>query len=127
MHDHNSDDVLLDVFRQLGIDLQQPRELIFYFVFKSEEMADHACQLVSAHQFLASKVELEVPWWKRIFVKPDWSVAAKKHLPIDENVIKSITTGFQRIAVQCGGTYDGWEADVSGDQLNANQFENMGY
>lgn len=125
MHTHESDDVLLGMFRQLGLDLAKPREVNFYFVFPDEVHADGAMQILQQKKLNVDKFKIDVPWWKRLFVSPQWSLSVTRQMPLDEAKIKQITTLFQQVAMANGGEYDGWEANVMGDQLDISQLENM--
>jgi hypothetical protein len=125
MHGHDGDDQLLATFRHLGIDLAKPRELNFYFVFPGEANADQACQLLTQKKLEAEKFPIPLPWWKRLFAKPAWTVSVTRTMPLDEGQIKQITTQFQQIATKCGGDYDGWEANVMGEQIDADRLQGL--
>lgn len=120
MHDHDGDVELLVTLKQIGVDFRKSRELNFYFLFHSEEQANNARKLLEQKKLEVDIMKLDVPWWKSLFVKPDWSVSVTQTMALDEGKIKNLTTQFQQIAKQCGGEYDGWEADVSGDNISAN-------
>ena len=125
MHDHAADDELLGVFRKLGVNQTTPRELNFYFVFPAESDADRASSLLSQAKLNADKMPIDLPWWKRLFAKPQWMLAVTQTMPLDEARIKGLTTQFQKIATECNGRYDGWEANVMGDQIDADQLEGL--
>ncbi len=126
MHTHESDDVLLGMFRQLGLDFSKPREINFYFAFATESDAEHASRELAQRKFKSERIKIDPPWWKRLFAKPQWSVSVSQEMSLDESKIKSITTIFQQIATTCNGQYDGWEANVMEDQLDVGQIENLG-
>lgn len=125
MHDHAGDDELLGIFRRLGVDLDKEREVNFFFLFPDEASAERAKKLLADRNYDADLSELVVPFWKRLFAKPKWSVLVQQMIPLDEAKIKGMTTHFQQIAMQCGGNYDGWEASVAGDNINADQLEQL--
>ncbi len=125
MHDHSGDDELLATLRQIGVDLTKPREINFYFIFPGEAEADRARQQLSQKKLESESYKIDVPWWKRLFAKPRWVVSVTQEMPLDEARIKNTTTLFQQIATQCNGQYDGWEANVMGDQIDAGQLEGL--
>jgi hypothetical protein len=125
MHDHLGDDVLLGMLGQLGVDAAKPREINFFFILPTESDADKASELLSQRSLAPEKFKVDVPWWKRLFAKPKWLVSVTRHMPLDEAEIKSMTTEFQQIALSCHGHYDGWEANVMGDQIDADQLEKL--
>jgi hypothetical protein len=125
VHDHTGDDELLHTFRQLGIDLAKPRELNFYFIVPTEADADSARSLLSKKQLTSEKLVLDLPWWKRLFAKPEWMVSVTRTMPLDEAQIKKLTTHFQQIARECHGRYDGWEANVMDDQIDPDKLQNL--
>lgn len=122
MHSHEADDVLLGMFERLGVDFERPRELNFYFSFPTESTADNAMRTLAEKNLSVNKLRVDPPWWKRLFVKPEWTVVVRGEMPLDEPKIKRITTTFQRIASANSGEYDGWEANVMDDQIDAAQF-----
>ncbi|MEZ6094628.1 MAG: ribonuclease E inhibitor RraB [Pirellulaceae bacterium] len=124
MHTHNEDDALLGVFKQLGLDFKKPREINFNFFFPTETAADMAVRLLAEKKVDSDKMKIDPPWWKRFFAKPTWAVIATRKMSLDEGKIKQITTAFQRIASSCGGDYDGWEANVMGDQIDESKLSN---
>jgi hypothetical protein len=125
MHDHHGDDELLGTLKQLGVDLAKPREINFYFIFPSEADASAACSRLVQQKLEAEKFQATVPWWKRLFAKPDWLVAATGHMPLNETEIKKLTTLFQQLAAQCHGRYDGWEANVMGDDIDVDRLNQL--
>jgi hypothetical protein len=125
MHNHDGDDELLGVFKQLGVNLTKPREVNFYFVFPTEPQADSAQALLAQSKLQSEKIPLDVPWWKRLFTKPEWMVSVTQTMPLDETKIKGATSLFQKIATKCNGRYDGWEANVMDDNINADQLEGL--
>lgn len=125
MHDHNGDDELLATFRHLGVDLAKPREVNFYFILPAEADADNARKLLAQSKFESEKHQMDLPWWKRLFAKPQWVVSLTQQMPLNEAKIKNLTTQFQKIGTTCNGRYDGWEANVMDDHINAEQLEGL--
>jgi hypothetical protein len=125
MHDHQGDDEILGMLKQLGVDFAKARELNFYFMFPSEADADNAAKLLAEKKLTSEKFKIDVAWWKRLFAKPRWAVSVTHNMPLDETKIKKTTTLFQQIAAKCNGQYDGWEANVMDDQINADQLERL--
>lgn len=123
MHDHAADDALLQVFKQLGVNLQEPREVIFFLIFANERDADGGVSALAQKKLVGDKYRIDAPWWKRLFAKPRWGVAVTRQMPLDEAKLKSITTHFQEIAKANNGSYDGWEANVSDTQIDASQLQ----
>jgi hypothetical protein len=126
MHDHAADDELLGVFRKLGVSLTKPREVNFYFLFPGESDADSARAMLLQSKIESDKTRIDVPWWKRLFTRPQWMVSVTQTMPLDEARIKSTTAQFQKIATRCNGRYDGWEANVMDDHINSEQLEGLG-
>ncbi len=124
MHSHDADDILLGMFKQLGVDFKKPREINFYFVFPNEADADNAIRALAQKKVAAEKYKIDVPWWKRLFVKPQWTLSVTREMPLDEPKIKAITTAFQQIAAANHGSYDGWEANVMGENLDMSRLNN---
>ena len=125
MHNHDADDELLGVFGKLGVDLAKPREVNFYFLFATEPEAENARTLLSQSKLDSEKSRIGVPWWKRLFAKPQWMVSVTQTMPLDEAKLKGATSLFQKIATKCNGRYDGWEANVMDDQISADQLEGL--
>jgi hypothetical protein len=125
MHDHDGDDELLGMLTQLGVDFKKPREINFYFVFPTEPNADQAKTLLSQKRFNSEKIKLDVPWWKRLFAKPQWMLSVTHTMPLDESQIKNTTTLFTQIANASNGDYDGWEANVMDDQIDADRLQGL--
>jgi len=118
MHSHQGDDQLFGVLNRMGVDMAKRRELNFYFGFPDEAAADLAMKVLNTRKFQSKKYANQPPLWKRLFVKPDWTVAASREMALDIETVKKITTLFQQIANKYEGNYDGWEANVMGDNLN---------
>jgi hypothetical protein len=125
MHDHDGDDELLGMFRQLGLDLKKHREINFYFVFPTEPNADQARTLLSQKSFDSEKTKIDIPWWKRLFAKPRWMLTVTRAMPLDETKIKDATTLFRQIANASNGNYDGWEANVMDDHIDADALKGL--
>jgi hypothetical protein len=125
MHNHDGDDELLATFRHLGVDFAKPRELNFYFIFPAESDAENAMKRLSQSSLKSEKSKIDVPWWKRLFSKPEWVVSVTRTMPLDASKIKSATTQFEKIATQCNGRYDGWEANVMDDHIGADQLAGL--
>jgi len=121
MHTHEEDDALLEVFKQLGVDLQKPRELIFYFLFSTELDTDNASRSLDQKTIASEKFKVDPPWWKRLFAKPRWALSVTRTMPLDESKIKQTTSAFQEVASTHNGQYDGWEANVMDDHIDAAQ------
>ena len=118
MHSHQGDEQLFGILNQMGVDMAKPRELNFYFGFPNEAAADSAMKVLTTRKFQSEKSVNQPPFWKRLFVKPDWTVSASREMALDKETVKKITTLFQQIANKYEGNYDGWEANVMGDNLN---------
>lgn len=125
MHTHVADEQLLQVLKQIGVDFKKPREINFYFVFTTEFSAAAAARVLEQKKLSVEKFQIDPPWWKRLFVKPTWTLAVTRQMPLDEAKIKSITTVFQQVATAHNGSYDGWEANVAGEQLDESKLKNL--
>ncbi|MFY8073589.1 MAG: ribonuclease E inhibitor RraB [Pirellula sp.] len=123
MHNHEGDDTLFEIFKQLGIDFSKPREVNFYLVFPTQSDAQAAIEDLSKIEFECELFRYDPPWWKRLFVKPSWSVSTTREMPLDESEIKRLTTAFSSIAMRHQGQYDGWEASVADDNIDASRLE----
>jgi hypothetical protein len=126
MHTHDGDDQLLSMLRQLSIDLSKPRELNFYFVFATVQEAEKGAGLLGSFQFEPEVYKLPVPWWKKLFAKPQWCVTFSKRMSVTDKNIKKLTTEFQKIAEACNGSYDGWEMNVMDDNIDESQVKGLG-
>lgn len=126
MHDHDGDDQLLQMLRQLSIDLSKPREVNFYFIFPSEPNAAKAAELLCSFKFEPEVYKIPLPWWKRFFAKPDWCITFTKQFEISEANMKRLTSEFQKIAEACNGSYDGWEVNVADDNIGEQQLKDLG-
>ena len=123
MHDHQSDDMLLSMFQKLGVDPKKSRELNFYFIFASQDDAACAVESIKQRDMVAEISHIKPPFWKRLFVRSKWLVSTTAHMAMDESKLKQLTTVFQKIASDCNGNYDGWEANVMGEQLDVSQLQ----
>lgn len=123
MHTHEGDDMLLGIFKQLEIDFTKPREVNFYFVFPTESDAQNASKDLEKIDFACEQFRYDPPWWKRLFVKPNWTVSTTRQMAIDESEIKRLTTAFTSIATRHNGQYDGWEASVADDNIDASKLD----
>lgn len=123
MHNHEGDDALFEIFKQLGIDFSKPREVNFYLVFPMQSDAQAAIEDLAKIEFGCELFRYDPPWWKRLFVKPSWSVSTTREMPLDESEIKRLTTAFSSIAIRHQGQYDGWEASVADDNIDASRLE----
>jgi len=123
MHAHEADENLFQTLEQMGVDFDKTREINFYFIFPSEQSASAAQTLLKEKDFDSERLKLDVPWWKRLFVKPNWAVSVTQNMTIDRNRIKNLTTLFEGIAAQCSGRYDGWEANVMDDDIDISKLQ----
>ena len=123
MHNHEGDDTLFEVFKQLEVDFKKPREVNFYFVFPTLECAQGAAEDLVKIEFECELFRYDPPWWKRLFVRPSWSVSTTRQMPLDESEIKRLTTAFSSIASRHQGQYDGWEASVVDDDIDASKLD----
>ena len=119
MHAHEADESLFQTLEQMGVDFNKTREINFYFVFPTELNASSAQSLLKEKDFDSDRFKLGVPWWKRLFVNPNWAVSVTRNMTIDRKRIKDLTTLFEGIAGKCGGKYDGWEANVMDENIDA--------
>ncbi len=122
MHTHEGDRQLLQVLRQIGVDFTKVREINFYFIVPSQEAAGQAQGILQQKNIPSTVSELDVPWWKKLFAKPQFSLCATMHMALDESRIMQATTLFQQIATRVNGNYDGWEANVMGENLKMENF-----
>jgi hypothetical protein len=126
MHDHDGDDELLSMLRQLSIDLAKPREVNFYFVFSNLQGAENGAEMLRSFQFEPEVYKIPVPWWKKFFAKPQWCITFSKQMVVSESNIKRLTTEFQKIAEASDGSYDGWEVNVMDDNIGEKQLNGLG-
>ena len=123
MHSHEGDEILFQMFQQLGLDLSKQREINFNFVFSTQDGLTRASGLLSKNKFETLEYEIPRPWWKLLFSKPEWGLTATRHLALDKRRILDLTTEFQKLARSNGGTYDGWEANVMGDNIDPERLQ----
>lgn len=98
MHDHDGDDVLLSMLRQLEIDLTKLRDVNFYFVCSDLQGAESGAELLKSFQFEPEVYKVPLPWWKKFFAKRQWCITFSKQMVVSESHIKRLTTEFQKIA-----------------------------
>ncbi|MFO0013546.1 MAG: ribonuclease E inhibitor RraB [Planctomycetota bacterium] len=117
MHTHDGDDTLFDIFNELDVDFAKPREVNFYFIFSTQADAENAARDLRQIDFPCEIFQHRLPWWKRCFFKPDWTVSTTRQMPLEIAEIKRLTTAFGSVARKHHGQYDGWEACVAEDQV----------
>ena len=125
MHGHDGDDELLSMMRQLSIDMTKPREVNFYFVFPNQAAALEAKELLQSFKFEPDEYPIPLPWWKKLFAKPQWGVTFTQHMALQESNVKQLTTELQKIAEACGGDYDGWEANVADENIDDGKLQGI--
>ena len=94
------------VLRQLagrGADLAQPRHVIHYLYFASEDAARAAARAIDEAD------------WDTTVQPPDgaiaeWSVRAEGYRIVGHTTVEGFRARFEQIAEEFGGEYDGWEA-----------------
>lgn len=111
--DHRTIILTLEEMVQFGSDLTQLHTLTFIFTFPSEPAAEQAAALLKAKEGVESQVYLvRPPLWKALFTRPSYAVYGTRMLIPERDEIYRLTTVFNAIAKQCGGTYDRWEAKL---------------
>ncbi|MFM9064231.1 MAG: ribonuclease E inhibitor RraB, partial [Pirellula sp.] len=75
MHNHQGDDTLFEVFKQLEVDFEKPREVNFYFVFPTFDSAQGAVEDLAKIEFEGEVFRYDPPGWIRLFARPSWLVA----------------------------------------------------
>jgi hypothetical protein len=103
----------LEEMRKYGSDLTQMHNLTFIFTFPNEGQAEQAAALLKKTEGVESTVYIvRPPWWKALFTRPKWAVYGTRMLVPETDEIFRLTRIFNKIALQCGGTYDRWEAKL---------------
>jgi len=96
-----ADDLVLTHLQQLGCDPRQPRECRHYLYVPGELGARSvASSLNSADDWDADVEE----------VRDAWLVTATTVTGLDQKVVRGTRARFERLALDHGGEYDGWEA-----------------
>lgn len=98
---------VLNLLTERGADLSQPRHVLYYLYFDSEQIAQQGAEIASARGF---DVAVDEPL-------PDqpnqWCLTCQKYgLVLDAATVRGNGDFFEHLASQLGGLYDGWEASV---------------
>lgn len=99
----SGDDMVIDQLVKAGADLRQPRDTVHYLYFQSEEGANVAADMLSAHGLTAN-------------AKPaasgsdPWVVIANHDYVVNADSIRDIRRVAEEAARAGDGDYDGWEA-----------------
>ena len=99
--------LVLDQLRKAGADLRQPRHVLHYLYFPTQERAERAGEEAGAASY---EVEVRDPL-------PDhsnqWLLLCQRHgVVVDPATVSHSTDYFESLAQTHFGDYDGWEASV---------------
>lgn len=98
---------VVNLLVQHGADLSQPRHVLYFLYFGSEDAATQAAEQARSRSFEATVNE---PLPQR---PGDWSLKCERRgVVVDTETIRGNGDFFDQLAAQFGGEYDGWEASV---------------
>jgi len=86
-----------------GADLAQPRHVIHFVYFPTEEAARAAADAIAGASWTAA---VEPP----SETIAEWCVRADGHRTVGPETVAAFRSWFEGIAAEHGGEYDGWEA-----------------
>jgi hypothetical protein len=111
--DHRTIILTLEEMLQYGSDLTQLHTLTFIFTFPSEAGAEQAVTLLKAKEGVEGTVYImRPPLWKALFTRPQYAVYGTRNLIPDRDELYRLTSVFNAIAKQWGGTFDRWEGKL---------------
>jgi len=101
------DEHVLAKLAESGADLSQPREVLHYFYFPTQEDAAIAAAELRRDGFQADNPLLIGP---PSLNRNPWRVLAAANVIVSLSSAQETTRRFRKLAAQHGGEYDGWEA-----------------
>jgi hypothetical protein len=99
----DGDRMILDQLRELGADLSRPRHVMQFLYFPSDAAARRAAATLGAGGY---QVEVRPP----VEGFEEWVAVAETHVVVDAAWVDEMRPQLEAIALEGGGTYDGWEA-----------------
>jgi hypothetical protein len=99
----DADQISVRQLAAMGADLSQPRQIVHFLEFGSEQSAREAA------------VALERGGYEAAITEPDedtlhWSVRAEGHRVVDGTTVAAFRGWFEELARAHEGDYEGWEA-----------------
>ena len=95
---------ILMQLQKIGADLTQPREVIHYSYFPTEQAANAIAETLRADSF-----ETDVHAAPEGAALP-WSLIARHHMVTNADSVGATGARFTQLAKSQNGEYDGWEA-----------------
>lgn len=97
------DQMVIDQLRDLGSDMDQPRDTRHYLYFRKRHVADEVGRGLSERGY---KIEVA----PGATDEETWLVLASHDLVVTIDSISLIRSSLEKLAAEHGGEYDGWEA-----------------
>lgn len=100
----DKDSALLESLREAGADLSEPRQVLYFLYFDSQESAAAAADVARSEGFQTEVGEDS---------SDQWSVMCEKRsVVLTKERVLADSSLFERIASAHGGQFDGWQASV---------------
>jgi hypothetical protein len=99
------DEAVIEQLEGMGADLSRPRDTRFYLYTRDESGA-----MAAAHALEEQGFSLEVGNAAEEDVEYPFLVLASRDMVVSRESISEARAGFEGLAEQHGGVYDGWEA-----------------
>ena len=101
------DQLIVQRLRRLGVDVSQPREVVHFVYFPTEEDAEAAASELREDGYT---VEVQPSADAETSPPNPWLALARKNAVVDEASVEVMRPRFEALAAARSGEYDGWEA-----------------
>jgi len=101
------DQLVIDNLRKLGANFAQPRELIHFLYFPTEDAARQVAEELKRRGY--SVTQAPAPGMDKPRLNP-FSVIAASRVVVNSGAIQEFRQFFEQLAEFHQGEYDGWEA-----------------
>lgn len=113
MSTQDQDRQVLAALAQHGSNLTKTHRINHYFYFPNEAAAKMAARLLQQDGCTTEVRRAELPGLQRFFAKLKWPCFAQKEMVPEAQAVFATSARYEKIAAQCGGQYDGWEAPIT--------------
>jgi regulator of RNase E activity RraB len=104
---NDGDQEVVNQLVQHGADMSQPRHVLYYLYFTSQEAATSAAADAMHRSFDTSVGEPQEQ------SAGQWSLTCERHgIVLDTDTIRNNSDYFDALAAKFSGDYDGWEASI---------------